>query len=400
MKLFLVTLVVFLAGCFGSNLTDSALYADVSDARQAEKSLIVDAAFPGGNISVKSSESNVYKLEQELRGSPSHCFYWAFRVKNVTKPQTVTFSFSGQTVVSCWGPAVSRDGGKTWSWLYSDKHYKSDRFSYSFKAGENNLIFADAPMYVQADFDRFFNTFAGTDKIQRDVLCKSRKDRDVELYRFGLNQNSPNTIVFTARHHARETAASYVLEGTIQEILSGSAEGNYLLANAAFYVIPFVDKDGVEDGDPGKNRAPHDHNRDYGEKIYPSVQAITSKVPQWSQGSKLVLIDYHCPGLHTNQFYFTNYKPSYMLDQLNRLAAHLVERHQGNGIPFTSQTKPSGSLNPAMSRAWFSSQPNAILAVTLEVPFATAKGVMVTPENLRQLGHDLAKALADFIRDE
>ncbi|MDD3587108.1 MAG: M14 family zinc carboxypeptidase, partial [Thermoguttaceae bacterium] len=335
-----------------------------------------------------------------LRGSPFHCFYWAFRVRNVLKPQTATFSFSGQTVVSCWGPAVSRDEGKTWSWLYTDKHPQSDHFSYTFKAGENHLIFADAPMYVQSDFDRFFKTLAGTDKIHREVLCKSRKDRDVELYRFGLTRQQPVTVVFTARHHARETAASYVLEGAIQEILSGNADGNYLLANAAFYVIPFVDKDGVEEGDPGKNRAPHDHNRDYSEKIYPSVRAITSNVPKWSQGSKLILIDYHCPGLHTNQFYLTNYKPSYMLDQLNRLAAHLVKHHQGDGIPFTSQTKPSGSLNPAMSRAWFSSQPNAILAVTLEVPFATAQDVMITPGNLRLLGRDLAKALCDFIQEE
>lgn len=399
-KLSCVWIVFLVFFCFGSEWTSSTLRANDQGNSQGEKTLTIDAAFPGGNIQIKSIKDNVYNLEQELRGSPSHCFYWAFRVRNVSKPQTVTFCFSGQTVVSCWGPAISRDSGKTWEWLYSDKQKASDRFCYTFKAGENDLLFADAPMYVQTDFDRFLQSLDRKNGIQRDVLCKSRKGRDVELIRFGSTARSANTVVFTARHHARETAASYVLEGTVQEILSGSTEGNFLLANAAFHVIPFVDKDGVEEGDPGKNRAPHDHNRDYVEKIYPSVRAITSNVPRWSRESKLIQIDFHCPGLHTNQFYFTNYKPSYMLDQMNRLAARLVERHKGPGIPFTAQTKPSGNLNPAMSRAWFSSQPNAILAVTLEVPFATAKGVMVTPENLRELGRDLAKALADFIQDE
>ena len=40
-------------------------------------------------------------------------------------------------------------------------------------------------------------------------------------------------------------------------------------------LVPFVDKDGVEEGDQGKNRAPRDHNRDYaGASMYPETGAL------------------------------------------------------------------------------------------------------------------------------
>ena len=64
--------------------------------------------------------------------------------------------------------------------------------------------------------------------------------------------------------------------------------------------FPFMDKDGVEEGDQGKNRKPHDHNRDYlyqtGEKgIYPSVTALRELVSKWSQHRLKIGIDMHCP---------------------------------------------------------------------------------------------------------
>lgn len=57
-----------------------------------------------------------------------------------------------------------------------------------------------------------------------------------------------------------------------------------------------MDKDGVEDGDQGKNRLPHDHNRDYtGESIYASVRASRDFVPHWSVGRLKFALDMHCP---------------------------------------------------------------------------------------------------------
>ncbi len=79
--------------------------------------------------------------------------------------------------------------------------------------------------------------------------------------------------------------ASWSLEGLMDEVLADTTDGRWLREHVEFLVVPFMDKDGVEDGDQGKNRRPHDHNRDYlGESIYPEVAAWRAFVPGWSEG--------------------------------------------------------------------------------------------------------------------
>jgi hypothetical protein len=55
-------------------------------------------------------------------------------------------------------------------------------------------------------------------------------------------------------------------------------------------VVPFVDEDGVEDGNAGKNRAPHDHNRDHGShSLYPDAMALQDKVTESQEGTVPVI---------------------------------------------------------------------------------------------------------------
>ena len=76
-------------------------------------------------------------------------------------------------------------------------------------------------------------------------------------------------ILLTARHHACESTGDYVMEGFLREFAVDPLAGFSVIA------VPFVDYDGVIHGDQGKNRAPHDHNRDYTDApIYPEVRAI------------------------------------------------------------------------------------------------------------------------------
>ena len=97
-------------------------------------------------------------------------------------------------------------------------------------------------------------------------LCKSRKGRSVPSLSLGEGETS---ILLTARHHACESTGSYVLEGVLRELIESPLEGARILC------VPFVDYDGVLDGDQGKDRLPHDHNRDYlASPLYPEVRKI------------------------------------------------------------------------------------------------------------------------------
>lgn len=90
--------------------------------------------------------------------------------------------------------------------------------------------------------------------------------------------------------------------------MEAALEDRWLRENADFVVIPFMDKDGVEEGDQGKNRRPRDHNRDYdGESVPASVRANREWVPHWGNGSLAFALDMHCPwirGENNEHIYF------------------------------------------------------------------------------------------------
>jgi hypothetical protein len=70
-----------------------------------------------------------------------------------------------------------------------------------------------------------------------------------------------------------------VLEGILRRLAEKPFD------NVTVFCVPMVDYDGVVDGDQGKGRSPHDHNRDYvrGEaSLYPEVAAIRDYVDHHS----------------------------------------------------------------------------------------------------------------------
>ena len=97
------------------------------------------------------------------------------------------------------------------------------------------------------------------------------------------------------------------MEGLLDGVLADSDDGYWFRRNVEVVAVPFMDKDGVEEGDQGKNRKPRDHNRDYiGKSIHPSVAALRTFVPNWSNGKLKVALDLHSPhirGPHNEVIY-------------------------------------------------------------------------------------------------
>ena len=76
----------------------------------------VDTDFPGGNIVVDKIEGDTLSVHQDLRDTQGHWFYWQFRARGA-QGRTLTFQFTKGDVVGVLGPAMSLDGGESWTWL-------------------------------------------------------------------------------------------------------------------------------------------------------------------------------------------------------------------------------------------------------------------------------------------
>lgn len=376
----------------------------------AESSIKIDADFPGGNIIVEKIEGNVVRLDRDIRDTRGDWFYWAFRIRGAEN-QSLKFVFKHRCV-GARGPAVSLDQGKTWRWL-GDKGFSWTEFSYKFGPNDRDVCFAFSMVYTQETLQRFLDANKNKFHLTKKILCRSKKGREVEYYTFG-NPNNPNKLgaVLTCRHHACEMMAEYAIEGIVEEIFSGSDDGKWLLDNVEFIWIPFVDKDGVEDGDQGKNRFPHDHNRDYIQKIHPEIKAITTMVPEWGKDKRLFLHDFHCPWTRdgiNEILYYPGPQSPYMAAQLKRFADILTEKQKGGIIPYReSNNLPFGKSwnigtqndKHRMFRQWTDSLLNAFFGNTIEIPYANSEGAQATVESVRQLGHNMARTMRVFIEEE
>ncbi len=233
--------------------------------------LAVDANFAGGNIIVDRVAGDTVHLHQDLRDTGTWWFYWNFRVRNAAD-RNIRFQFAGQSPIGVLGPAVSQDRGQSWTWLGS-KAVKGNAFEFKFSADNDEVRFAFAMPYQRHDLNRFIASHAEAvrnGRLLANTLCRSRGHRDVPLLRLQARTNcARHRVLITARHHACESMASFVLEGLLDAWLAAPNSANNPMNDVEVVVVPLVDYDGVQDGDQGKNRKPRDHNRDYdGDGIY------------------------------------------------------------------------------------------------------------------------------------
>lgn len=382
--------------------------AGLSGAPAARSAVVVDADIPAGNIVCERTDGDQIFVHQELRGSSQWWFYWAFRVRGA-EGRTLTFNFTDGEPVGTRGPAVSTDGGFVWRWL--GQRFTRKRFTYAFAPAEREVWFAFGMVYTQRDWDRFLARRAGSPFVEKGALAVTRKGRTVEKLRVGCLRGEPRfRVLLTARHHCCEMMASYVLEGVLSGVLAEGDEGRWLRENVEFLVIPFVDKDGVEDGDQGKYRSPRDHNRDYdGASVHVETAAIRAQVPAWARGRLTMSLDLHCPWIRgdNNEWVYQVGSADPRLWAQQQAFGRLIERASPNPLAYRQQNDlpPGKAWNTPANYAqgmsevrWASGLPGIRFAGSLEIPYATANGTEVNADTARQFGTSLASAICAYLR--
>ncbi len=240
--------------------------------------LKITSAFTGGNIEVVKISEHEVILKNDLRDTAGDWFYWAFCVEGAAG-KTIRFKFSEKNRVGYYGAAVSMDL-ETWHW--TGNRGSDESFTYTFGGEEHKVYFAHHMLY----HPKRFSAFADEKGLEIKELCVSDKGRSIPYIEFGQGSK---TIILTSRHHACESTGNYFLEGVLDVLIRNPIKGY------SVFCVPFVDYDGVVDGDQGKNREPYDHNRDYDPAavpLYSSVKAIRDYV---LSHETVFGLDFHSP---------------------------------------------------------------------------------------------------------
>jgi len=368
----------------------------------------IDADFPGGNIVVEGITGDRVSMAPDLRDTEGFWFYWNMRLRGAAG-RTLEFTFTHDECVGALGPAVSLDGWNTWNWLGTDSI--TDRaFRFSVPEGAGDVRLGFGPSYTAATLASYLARHAANPNLAVDTLAKSRKGRNVPLLRAGrLDGRAEYRMFLTARHHACEMMANYEMEGFLDAVLDGSGDGKWYRANAEVLAVPFVDADGVEDGDQGKNRLPHDHGRDYEKGIYPETSAIRALLPDWSAGRPLFTMDMHCPyakGPSEELIFFVGIDDAGDWEEVGRFA-RLLESLRTGGLPFSASdnlpfgkdwnTNRAGAGGLRGFHSWSSRLPGIRLASSGEFAYARVKGEPTSSGGTRAFGRDLARATRAYM---
>ncbi|MCK5843172.1 MAG: hypothetical protein KAG97_00610 [Victivallales bacterium] len=368
----------------------------------------IKADFPGGNIVVDSIDGDIVNLRSDLRDTEGNWFYWSFAVTGAAS-RTVTFHFGEYNVLTTNGPAVSGDGGNSWRWLGAEST-DGNSFTYEFPANAVEVRFCLAFPYLEENLNSFLQEYEGNKHLSVETLCVSEQGREVELLRLGcLNSEPLSKVLITCRHHCCEMMANLVLEGIMRSVLDAKSESTrHLRDNFEFIFIPFVDKDGVENGDQGKNRRPHDHNRDYDENsIYASVKAIRELATRLPNGELSIVLDLHCPHVKGD-----GNENAYLVGSKNKAVwrsqkkfSRILEKSvtdigslpfsSSNNLPFgTGWNSESNFSNGKPFIDWVAEEfPEIKLAASFEIPYAKAGGTDVTPASASAFGANLAESI-------
>ena len=380
--------------------------------RQPGGEVAFDCDFPGGNFLLFNYDaaSGEVTINSDIRDTPSDWFWTYFRVRGAAG-RRLNFQFQPGRERPCMrvsraGMAYSTDEGRTWHWTVpGGRHEDPFSFSFDFPPQAESVRFATSIPYMRGDLDAFC---AAHPAVHLSTLTRSRKDRDVPLLSVGSGDTARFAFLFTARHHASEVTANWVMEGMAEAAVADTAEGRWLRANAHCLFVPFMDMDGCEDGDPGKNRAPHDHNRDYRARIYPEVRAFQELVRAETKRRPIVFFDMHAPQVrgsdakprHDNAF--TMGPPPPMDALWNDYRRRLVEATRGNANEFrglwdepwmTDYNVPAKNPKQQKSHDWVLEQPNVLWTTTFEFGYGLCGG-LVSREGLRELGRAMMDVLA------
>jgi hypothetical protein len=240
-----------------------------------------------------------------------------------------------------------------------------------------------------------FEQFCAEKGLKPETFCITEKGRELPVLRLG---EGDRWILVSARHHACEATGGYVLQGMIDTLLNSIPEGYSVL------VVPFVDYDGVVDGDQGKNRTPFDHNSDYKEE---QIYQVTRKLVEFAHTHTLVYsFDFHSPWHQgdINDRVFMSRSTEAINPVVNEFAPYLQEETASVVLHYdriydVGPNERWNNENSKISKNFFSRLDSVRLSTTLETPYFGLPESKVSQKDMLNLGNAFGRAALRFIAD-
>ncbi|MBL8028353.1 MAG: T9SS type A sorting domain-containing protein [Fibrobacteres bacterium] len=368
--------------------------------------ITISRAYSGGNIVVDSSANDTIYIKPDNINTSTPWFYWNFSVKN-TGSRKLHFKFDDYRM-HVNGPCISTDTGATWQWQANGTVWQYARFfSYTF-TDSSEVRFAFTIPYTERELKAFLASHTDDQHIAETLFCTSDSGRRVELIRVGrIDGQCKHRIFLSSRHHACEATGSWVLEGMLEAALANDSLGRWCRDKLEILAVPLIDKDGVELGEQGKGRTPHDHNRDYiTNPLYKSVRAVKAQLPVLGDTLLRLGLDIHSPGQTAENIHI--YADTSKRREAYHFAEILQDSQTTEGHIYDKSTafNSFSSTNSTTCKQFVNNLPGILFGATIEVPYTTTRNRSTEPRksvsksSLKAFGKNVLNAVRILLQEK
>jgi hypothetical protein len=280
--------------------------------------------------------------------------------------------------------------------------------------------------YTFTDLQHYLNSIKGNPHVEIRIPGYSQEGRPVYALKItdaSVPLAGKKRVFMHARTHAAETSPSFLLEGMIQHLLSGTPEAAALLASFEWYIFPMQNVDGVVAGN--YRSTPKSENLEMSwtfDSAHPLdlIGYVPPEVAVIHQYAKDLMSDGGPPitmalNLHASNsepdirtFFYPHFGTTaqgytaleaLLWDKQLRFIDRVAARHgidkfepipEEGGGSFAGKTYPESW--------WWANFQDQVMAMTMEMTYGRAGYAprWIEPADMRQLGVSLARGIHDY----
>ena len=396
-----VTLAVTLAGCDSSTGPKSAKVEIDTDFEGASLESWIPYSATGFRVRIRKDTNSDFARWYSFRVQGGQGEDLTFRITNAGE----------SSAASAWPfnrPVVSSDGGVTWDRI-TNTSYDGGVFTFHHTPTSENEWIALNPVY---NFSRWLNLVEeiGSNPMVDSlvVLTQTLEGRPVHLVKItdpAVHDSLKGAVWATARQHPAEVAGSWMAEGLLLWLLSDNPQAAELRRRAVFYMVPFLNPDGVALGNYRVNSVGANLNREWSNQnpaTAPSVAATTEAIESFVASGRRFdfFVDFHAYSSLRKNFFFYSGRNRAPEEQVQEIEA-LMDLFQAINGDFTRSRSSASSDDTRLARGWVF-ESFGVQAVTFEasyqdVTYGPFANQYMTADRYLALGEGLGKSLAELL---
>jgi hypothetical protein len=414
-------------------LFPACLLGGCGDSSSGKPATTVTASFESGSIGKTDRKSDtqwdLYIADDNNNPAlpASWRSWWYVRMDNLVTdaPTSITLKNSGWPYY--YIPVYSYDHK---NWIRFDEsevtQNSSSELVVSKKYGQTTVWIAMFYPYTFTDLKNYVNSLKGNPYVDISIPGHSQQGRPLYLFKVTdstVPASAKKRIFMHARTHPAETPPSFLIEGLLRFLLSGTPKAAELLAGFEFYIFPMQNVDGVVAGN--YRSTPKSENLEMS-WVFDATNpleltgAVLPEVSVIHQYAKTLMTGGGPPvsialNLHASNsepdvraFFYPHFGPAslgYSLDQelLWNRQLHFIDgmalRYGADmfePVPADGGGSFAGKTYP--ESWWWANFSNTVMAMTIEMTYGRAGYAprWIEPDDLRNLGGALALGIQDY----